>query len=63
MACTLNLKYKNSYYYNKIKTQPKKAKYYIRKLNMDLALIWLKKLLQGVSISTKMIDIELYKNK
>ena len=51
MASTLNLKYKNSCYYTKIHTKPKKAKYSIGKIESGLSSNLTKKLLEGTSIS------------
>ena len=63
MASTRNLKYKNSYYCTKIHTKSKKAKYYIGKIESGLSSNLAKKLLEGTSISNKMISIEISKNK
>ena len=62
MASTLSLKYKNSYNYTKINTQPNRAKYHVWKIEYGLSPNLAKKLLQGVSISTEMINIEISKN-
>ena len=63
MASTLNLKYKNSCYYTKIHTKPKKAKYSIGKIESGLSSNLTKKLLEGTSISNEMIKIEINKSK
>ena len=63
MASTLNFKYKTSYYYTKIHTKSKKAKYHIGKIEYGLSSNLAKKLLEGTSISNQIINIEISKNK
>ena len=63
MASTLNLKYKNSCYYTKIHSKPKKAKYSTGKMESGLSTNLAKKLLDGTSISNEMIKIEINKSK
>ena len=63
MASTLNLKYKNSCYYIKNHTKPKKVKYSIGKIESGLSYNLTKKLSEGTSISNQMIKIEISKSK
>ena len=63
MASTLNLKYKNSCYYTKIHSKPKKAKYSTGKMESGLSTNLAKKLLDGTSISNEMIKIEINKSQ
>ena len=63
MASTLNLKYKNSYYYTKNHTNPKKVKYSIGKIESGLSYNLTNKLSEGTSISNQMIKIEISKSK
>ena len=63
MASTLNLKYKNSCYYIKNHTKPKKVKYSIGKIESGLSFNLTKRLLEGTSISHEMIKIEISKSR